>query len=176
MKHFILTIFFALLLCTPIYAQQIESIALSPEEVIVNVGETVRFSAQVYDAQNNIVKAKVKWSVEGNIGTIKSNGQFSPTQPGIGYVVATVGEITERATITVSTAVGKGVFPEIDHIEISPSSATLSEGDNLNFQIKVYDTDGNQIATGWIWQMLADFATYWSVEGNIGNNKTKRLI
>lgn len=49
--------------------------------------------------------SQVKWSVEGNIGTITSDGKFTAKNPGAtGKVVATLGTKRVEATVTVAKA------------------------------------------------------------------------
>jgi len=40
----------------------------------------------------------------------------------------------------------------------------------------VYNTEGEQIPLGWLWQIIGDWLTNWSVEGDIGTIKQNGLF
>ena len=61
-------------------------------------------AALVYDA------SMVKWSVEGNIGTITSSGKFTASKAGKGSIVAKLGTKTVSYPIEVQ---GKGLFSDV---------------------------------------------------------------
>ena len=75
---------------------------ISPESSEVLIGKKVNFSAEVYDTEGNVVhNADILWSVDGEIGDIAQNGLFTATAAGAGSVVATIGELSQQAAVSV---------------------------------------------------------------------------
>ncbi|MFC1692753.1 putative Ig domain-containing protein, partial [Candidatus Latescibacterota bacterium] len=81
----------------------ISKIIIAPGDTLVNIKETIQYIATALNILENIVEgADIQWSVEGEIGKIDKNGEFTAQRVGSGYVVATVGEISAEASVTVS--------------------------------------------------------------------------
>jgi exopolysaccharide biosynthesis protein len=82
------------------------TMAVAPSSKTVGAGESVSFTIDAKDdAGKPIVynPSQVKWSVEGNIGTITSAGKFTAQNPGTtGKVIATLGTKSVAATVTVA--------------------------------------------------------------------------
>ncbi|MFJ7408952.1 MULTISPECIES: S-layer homology domain-containing protein [unclassified Lysinibacillus] len=82
------------------------TMAVAPSSKTVGAGESVSFTIDAKDdAGKPIVynPSQVKWSVEGNIGTITSAGKFTAQNPGTtGKVIATLGTKSVDATVTVA--------------------------------------------------------------------------
>lgn len=79
----------------------------------LTVGETQSYTIDAKDAagKNLIYNAnQVKWSVEGNIGTITVSGHFTATTPGEGKIVATLGSTTVSIPVQVKE---KSIFKDI---------------------------------------------------------------
>ncbi|MFC1692732.1 T9SS type A sorting domain-containing protein [Candidatus Latescibacterota bacterium] len=79
----------------------VNSIIIFSEETEVIVGEEIKFTSAAYDAEENEVDAEITCSVEGDIGEINEDGESTTTNADEGYVVATVGKISEKASVTV---------------------------------------------------------------------------
>lgn len=83
----------------------------------VVVGSTQNYTIEAKDAEgkNLVYNAnQVKWSVEGNIGTISSTGQFKATTPGSGKIIATLGTKTVSIPVHVSF---KDISANYDYFE-----------------------------------------------------------
>lgn len=80
------------------------SLAVSPSSAVVPRGGTRAFSAAGADADGNAVALAPSWSVLGAIGTIDSTGLFAATGGGSGRVVATAGDVSDSASVTVTEA------------------------------------------------------------------------
>ncbi len=82
------------------------TMAVAPSSKTVGAGESVNFTIDAKDdAGKPIVynPSQVKWSVEGNIGTITSTGKFTAQNPGAtGKVIATLGTKNVAATVSVA--------------------------------------------------------------------------
>lgn len=71
-------------------------------ELFTNV--VSKYNIEAKDSNGNPIiynSNMLKWSVEGEIGTITSDGTFTSTNVGEGYIVATLGEKTVKLPITV---------------------------------------------------------------------------
>ena len=99
---------------TPVESFQVKvvdapaTIDIAPKSKTVGAGETVKFTMDAKDDGGKPLvynASQVKWSVEGNIGTITSDGKFTAKNPGAtGKVVATLGTKRVEATVTVAKA------------------------------------------------------------------------
>lgn len=87
---------------------------ITPGSKTVSAGESVTYTVDAKDENGKAIvynPSQVKWSVEGNIGTITSNGKFTAQNPGAtGKIIATLG--TKSQTVTVSVA-KKALFKDI---------------------------------------------------------------
>ena len=132
---------------------KIDSIVITPEEADVVEDEKIEFTAEVYDTEGNIVETEIVWSVEGDIGEIDENGEFTATTFGTGSVVAAVGEITAQVTVTVE--------PKIRMIVITPDAADILIREEKEFIAEVYNSLGNVVEE-------EEVEVIWTVEGGIG--------
>lgn len=79
---------------------------ITPNSKTISAGETVAFTVDAKDEGGKPIvydASQVKWSVEGDIGTITSNGKFTATKAGTtGKIVAKLGTKSVAATVTVA--------------------------------------------------------------------------
>ncbi|MEK4497028.1 MULTISPECIES: S-layer homology domain-containing protein [Ureibacillus] len=76
------------------------------QEVVVGATQNYTVEAKDAEGKNLIYNAnQVKWSVEGNIGTITSTGQFKATTAGSGKIIATLGSKTVSIPVKVKEKV-----------------------------------------------------------------------
>lgn len=84
------------------------TLTISPSSKTISAGETVSFTIDAKDDSGKAIAyepSQVKWSVEGNIGTITSDGKFTAKNPGAtGKIVATLGTKSESVNVTVAKA------------------------------------------------------------------------
>jgi hypothetical protein len=133
-------------------------VSVSPQNVSVATGGTLRFSAFVTGADDK----SVNWSVqEGDPGgTIDGNGVYTaPAIAGSYHVVAvSVADGTRQGSATV-TATGGGTQPGQVAVTVSPKNLNLMVGDNVQFTATV--------------RGASDSAVTWSVqEGSAGGAVT----
>lgn len=70
-------------------AGTLRQLVILPDEGTLQIGETLAFTAQGYDAAFNLTDpGNLTWSVDGGIGAIDSLGLFTATAPGYGSVTA----------------------------------------------------------------------------------------
>jgi hypothetical protein len=119
--------------------------AVDPESVTITTDEFQTFTAVGYDIDNNILNVTPTWTVTGG-GSISSNGTFTPTTPGIWTIFANLSGISGNATVTVTPG-------ELDNIAIDPESASITTDDNIQFEVKGYDADGNELSVTPAWSV-----------------------
>lgn len=106
----------------------------------LNVGETRTFTAEGFDADNNLItNISPTWTVQGNQGTIDANGVFTATQAGNGTVVATLGDISAAVVVQVN-----GTAEE--KVEETPE-ATVTSGTNTNTAPAGGEVLGEEVTT-----------------------------
>ena len=123
----------------------VDHITITPDTLIIAVGETQQFTAIAYDALNNVIPDPMFfWT--STAGVVNSTGFFSAqTIPGAGVVNVTSGSVTVTADITV-------LVGPIDHIIISPPSLTMVVGASQSFTAEAFDIYDNSISgVGFIW-------------------------
>lgn len=113
---------------------------VSPSKQNLNVGEAATFKVEAKDALGNDLiyhPSQLKWTVEGDIGTISSDGKFIAKTAGkSGKVIATLGTKKIEVPMTVS---GASLFKDI------PDNYTYyKEVEHLTKKkVITGDTDGN---------------------------------
>ncbi len=95
-----------------------EGISVNPASAIVHVAETRHFRAYLLHDSDSIMANTARWEYHGSGGFVDSNGYFTGSSPGGGFVLADIGGIVDSAEVT--------VIPGGDFYEIS-----LNTGWNL---------------------------------------------
>ncbi|MCK4266757.1 MAG: hypothetical protein KAX31_05705, partial [Thermoplasmata archaeon] len=116
----------------------VEYIIVTPNPVILTVGDTQAFTAVAYDVYNNVIPtAVITWST--SVGLINSTGFFTAqTTPGFGTVNATNGSVSGLAVVSV-------VVGTLDHIIVTPDPANVIAGQVQIFTATGYDVYSNVI-------------------------------
>ena len=115
------------------------TLAITPSSKTISAGETVAFTVDAKDDSGKPIvynASQVKWSVEGDIGTITSSGKFTATKAGTtGKIVATLGTKSEAATVTVAKpALFKDIpnnyayFKEVEYLTSNKIITGYSDG------------------------------------------------
>ncbi len=129
----------------PVVSAIIGSIVISPADTTVGLQDSLQLQATVSDTSGANVDTVVTWAVlDTTVGTIDQTGLFLPLSVGTARVTATIGEITDTSSVTVSEPASEG---PPSSIEISPEIKTIGIGDSLQFQAEVSDTAGILIDT-----------------------------
>jgi len=115
-----------------VYITDIASIELQPNPVILEVGEQQHMTAQARDAYQNTIELSAQdyaWSVIGEMGSITSDGLFSATQPGEGYVVAGYRSVAGSTAVLVGTPSDVVVedFSDLSGWSLTGTRVNLSE-------------------------------------------------
>jgi endoglucanase Acf2 len=79
----------------------IASISLSPEDLLIKSGESIQYSAEAFDENQNFIETDFDWSANGG-GTISEDGLFlSDSTPGSFTIFASIGAKVQSTTVTV---------------------------------------------------------------------------
>lgn len=141
------------------------TLAISSQSTSIDPSSTMQFTATAKDKNgNNLIysPSQLKWSVEGNLGTISSTGLFkSNGQYGKGKVIATLGEKSVSKDIEVEESFTNSTFAINNfestsdwRVDTALSSASIkaisanSYGKQGKNSIQLsYDMTGNQSGT-----------------------------
>lgn len=122
----------------------IASVQITPANTTLPIGGTQQFSAQAYDANDDLVtNVTYFWLVANSGGTIRTSGIFTAgsvvgTYANTVEVVAVQGSLSKiaYATVTVTGTVGT-----LNHVTITPASATVGSGETQQFTAQGYDAN-----------------------------------
>jgi uncharacterized repeat protein (TIGR01451 family) len=109
----------------------------------MTAGDSWMLWAAGYDADDNYVgDVSVTWSVSGGIGTVSpgsgSSTTLDATAPGTGQVTADHATATDDTTGDITVSVGP-----LDHITISPDTATIDAGETRAYTAEAFDEFDN---------------------------------
>lgn len=120
------------------------AVLISPETlVLTEVGETAELAVTVLDGEGVALEAAVvTWTTsDAEVATVDENGLVEAVGEGMASIMATFGEISGTAEVTVAFAV-----PSPAEVMVVPSAATLNEiGATAQFMATVLDEDGAEI-------------------------------
>lgn len=137
-----------LLLATGAYAQTASLVNILADDSQVLVGRTLQMRAVVRDnAGNPIPNAPVTWAVNQAAVSISASG-----------LVTAKGLATVRVTARSGNATGEAAIQTIpSRMEVTPSTAELSVGQQMRFQAAVYDADSKPIpGVTFAWSLTND--------------------
>ena len=132
----------------------VASITVTPNATLSPTG-TQQLVAVAVDADGRVVGISPTWSVAAGGGTISSTGLFTAGNvPGVyaNTVVATVGTVSGRATITV-------IAGPLATITVTPNPATLSVLATQQFVAVGKDAGGNTVTFTPTWTVVAGGGT-----------------
>jgi hypothetical protein len=133
-----------------------ENVKITPESTSVQEGEKVRFeAAALTEAGERLYDADISWRVEGDAGTIDGSGIFTATREGSAQVIATSGEVSGRAEVTVTPPP-----PQLASIRIEPEQTSVEVGGSVKFEASGISDKG---------QEMPGVAIDWSIEGEAGS-------
>ena len=121
--------------------QSLHSVAVAPAEVtIVAVGDTLRLSAEAFDANGHAVPGvEFAWrSSDESVATVSGSGLVTGTGSGLSMITATAGSATGTATVTVTQVVST--------VSVWASADTLVDSDTLRFSAEAADANGHTVA------------------------------
>ncbi|WP_217602449.1 carbohydrate-binding protein [Chitinophaga sp. GbtcB8] len=108
-------------------------IAVKPDPVTLNTGETKQFTATGYGQDSSVFMLQPVWSVSGTGNTISANGLLNAPAAGDYTITATEGAVSGIATAHVVTA------PVLTRITLAPDTVTVPLGASQQFTATGYD-------------------------------------
>jgi|GEM_PF-699695 len=129
---------------------------LSPEDVELTVGDSVRFTAVYTDSMGGKVDTTVNWSVApDSLGTINAEGWFTATAAGEGYVYVSLGDLADSAEVEVEDDDDSGEQRREGPgpIFVTPSDTTVHVGNDVQFHAW-YRTDSAVVETTATWSLI----------------------
>src|SRR2546423_15328284 len=125
----------------------IGSIVVTITPSTINVGDTARASAAVYDRRGRPLSRSITWSSsDANVATVTDSGLVSGIAPGSAVITGSHNAHSGSATVTVTTVGGTGVAP-VATINVSLASSTLTVGQTTQATATTRDSAGN-VLTG----------------------------
>ena len=126
----------------------LERIELNPTEAALVINETKAFKATALDQDDNpMTGVAINWtSSNETVGTVDAAGLFTAYAAGTTDVIASNGDISAKAAVTVTAAAP--VDPVLSEIKVTPSRATLEVGDDQRFMATAFDQNHNVISAG----------------------------
>lgn len=127
----------------------LSKVAISPKQVFLSKGASMKFEVNGYDQYDNpvvISEQTLTWSCNANVGSIDAWGNLTISQtPRDGYIYSQVGTIKDSALIQISSPT---------KIELTPRSVTLNPTQIQKINVKIYDAHDNLMnipATSFTW-------------------------
>jgi uncharacterized protein YjdB len=120
-------------------AGQVASVNVIPTTVSLVMGQSSQLAALARDAHGTAVASTVTWaSSNAGIATVSSTGQVIGVAPGAATIVASSGGKTGSSSVTVTAA-------PVARVVLSPSSASLSVGQTLQFSATPQSANGSTL-------------------------------
>ena len=108
----------------------LQSIAVTPANSAIEVGETVQLVATGTYSDNTtaVISNAVSWTVNAGIATVSATGLLSANADGIVTVTATSGAVSSNATVSIDP-----VPVTLQSIAVTPATSTIEVGDTVQF-------------------------------------------
>jgi hypothetical protein len=121
-----------------------DTLAISPQNPQIQVGQQVVFTAPDRTVNGSSVDGEVAWTATG--GTIDSNGVFMSAVSGTYTVSAERGNKKGRSKVTVTTG-----GPSVNRVSISPATLELQPGAQFKFAASGSLADGTTVPVAVAW-------------------------
>ena len=123
-------------------AQVVSSVTAVPAEAsIAALGDTVRLTAEAFDANGSAVTdVEFSWeSIDDAVATVSATGLVTSVANGVATITATSGEASGSATVTVAQ--------EVSSVTAVPAEASIAAlGDTLRLTAEAFDANGHAVA------------------------------
>jgi uncharacterized protein (TIGR03382 family) len=129
----------------------ITRVAISPSMVTLAPSGTTTFTAQAFDANNNVVSSAITWAASVSAGNITQGGVFTAGSMAGNYpasITATAGSVSATASVSINSGA-------LSQLTITPSVATTQAGGTLAFTASGRDGNNNTVSVTPIWSVVA---------------------
>ena len=119
--------------------QSVGSVVVSPTEGTMAVGDTLRLTAEAFDANGHEVDGAVfTWSSsDTSVVRVDESGLLQAVAKGTATVTATADSASGTAAVMVMQSVGSVV--------VSPAESTMAVGDTLRLTAEAFDENGHRV-------------------------------
>ncbi|MCA2977882.1 MAG: hypothetical protein INH37_06335, partial [Myxococcaceae bacterium] len=125
-------------------------VVVTPATTTLAPGGTSTFTAQAFDANDNVVSAPVTWSASAGAGTITQGGVFTAGAMAGTYtaaVTATVSGVSATANVVINAGA-------LAQLTVSPAVATTQAGGTVAFTATGRDANGNSVTPVVTWAVV----------------------
>jgi len=139
-------------------------ITVTPDIVLIRVGQTQQFFSQAYGDQGDSINVAVIWDADG--GTIDSTGFYTAGRDTGTFVISA----TDILSNIIGSAVVK-IFPHLAIVSISPESIEIKPNQTQQFTAMGYDSVGSEVEVFAVWEATGgtiDQAGLYSAESDTG--------
>ena len=150
----------------------VDRVSVSPSSASIEEGKTQRFTASAYTLDNEIISGKnFRWtSSRTSVATISSSGLARGRNAGSTTIRASVDGKSDTAMLTVTEPP-----PVVDRVTVSPSTASIEEGETRRFTARAFDSDNVRI-TGKTFTWTSSNTTVATVSPSSGTATTARGV
>ena len=120
----------------------VDRVTVEPSTASIEEGETRRFTAKAYTSDNEVISGKTfTWtSSRPSVATISSSGLARGRNAGSTTIRASVDGKSDTAMLTVTEPP-----PVVARVTVSPSTASIEEGETRRFTARAYASDDQVI-------------------------------
>ena len=153
----------------------VDRVAVSPSSPSIEEGETQRFTATAYTSDNEVISGKTfSWtSSNTTVATVSPSSGTATTATGV-----TAGSTTIRASVDGESGTAMLTVtepppppPVVDRVAVSPSSASIEEGETQRFTATAYTSD-NEVISGKTFSWTSSNTTVATVSPSSGTATT----
>jgi hypothetical protein len=130
-----------------VYTPAVDSIILSPASSHIQITDSVVFTCRLFDQYGYPLEESIIWEVIG-AGSITSEGVFFPDETGTATIVASIGSVSDTATVSVYA-------PEISNLKIHPAEPMIYTKKNLQLHTLASDQYGSPLQVEAEWAVLS---------------------
>ena len=129
----------------------ITRVVVAPAIVTLAPGGSTTFTAQAFDANNNLVSAPTTWAASAASGAITQGGVFTAGTMSGNYpsaITATASGVSGTADVSINAGA-------LSQLSITPAVATTQAGGTLAFTASGRDGNNNTVAVTPTWSVVA---------------------
>ena len=150
----------------------VNRVTVSPSTASIEEGKTRRFTARAYTSDDEVISGKTfRWtSSRTSVATISSSGLARGVNAGTTTIRASVDGKSDTAVLTVTEPP-----PVVARVTVSPSTASIEEGETRRFTARAFDSDNVRI-TGKTFRWTSSNTTVATVSPSSGTATTARGV
>ena len=137
------------------------TLKVAPDQLEMRAGEENTLQATGFDAVGNEVPIKPTWSLTADLGKLDASGTLRALHVGSGKIQVAAGPVPIVVAIPVEV-----VAADLERLEVSPRTLTLSAGDEHAFAVTGYDAYEN----------IVDVTPEWSLNHRVGDIDAQGLF